>query len=126
MKSRKIYIIITLVLILIEFMIERFFKQGFIRYYLGDVFAAVLIYSLTKSIIYVKPIKLGVYVLIFTFLVEFFQYIDVLSILGITKNKFTSIVLGHTFSFIDLLCYFVGVTSIFIIDYFIIEKSHHS
>ncbi len=124
MKNRNIYIFITIVLFVVEFMIEGYFKQGFIRYYVGDVFAAMLLYTLTKSIMTVKPIKLAIGVLIFTFSIEFLQLIDILAILRIAKTKFTSIVLGHSYSSIDLVCYFVGVGVVFICDYYWLDKKN--
>lgn len=122
MENRVLYIVISIVLLLIEFLIERFFKNGFVRYYLGDVFVVILIYTSIKSFKPISATKLAIPVLIFSYCVEFLQYIDIVSLIGATKNRFTDIVIGSTFSVLDLISYTIGITCIFIVDYYFIEK----
>lgn len=116
MKTKSIYILLAIFVFAIEVVIEKYFKDGFIRYYLGDVLVAVLVYLFFRGVTNVKKNVLAILVLVFTFTVEFLQLIDILEILEIKKNRYTSIVLGHTYSFYDLICYLVGVFGVYILD----------
>lgn len=116
------YALLSFVLFLVEVIIEKYFKDGFVRYYLGDVFIAMLIYLIIRTITNLKQAIVAVVVLIFTFTVEFLQLINILAILEIQKTKFTSIVLGHTYSFYDLTCYLLGVTIVYLMDDYLICK----
>lgn len=121
--KRRIYLIISILILVIEVLIETQCKGGFIRYYLGDYIMVIGIYTMIKTL---KPtcnsIKLAISILIFSFGVEFLQWINILEVLGINRSRTTDIIIGSTFSTTDLICYALGVLSVYTIDQFYTNK----
>ena len=82
-------------------------KGGFVRQYLGDVLAVILLYALARTIFSVPPSNLPLKIFAFVAALEIAQYFGVVQILGI-ENKILKIMIGGTFDFTDLLCYAAG------------------
>lgn len=113
---RKKYIIGFLILLVIEILIALFVHGGFIRNYLGDVIVVWVVYCFVKMIF---P-KLNSYftaigVMLFAFVVEFLQAVNIVDILGLGNIKFFRVIIGTSFSVIDLICYACGTAFIFIL-----------
>jgi len=109
MKSRKPYIVGFLLLTAVEFLIGLFVHDNFIRPYIGDVIIVWVLYCLVR-IIFPKKFNsylLALCILIFSFLTEFLQYINIADVLGL-KSKFLRTLVGTSFSYADLLCYTAG------------------
>lgn len=97
-----------------------------IRGFMGDVIVTILIYSIVKIFITVKPLMLGVIVLLFSYMVEGLQYIHIVDKIGLGDNKIARIIIGTTFSTSDLIAYLIGVVIILWVDMKIIEaKKEH-
>lgn len=101
----------------VEVAIAVFQFGSFVRSYLGDVFVIWLMYyAMTAVVQYPKPrIVLGV--LIFSYFIEVLQYFKVLKHLGLNHNRILNIVVGSSFSWIDLLCYSVGALVLWLINW---------
>ena len=113
-----IYGIATLVLLGIEILIGLF-ATGWVRIYLGDVLVVILIYTFIRTISINKPSKwfiLPTAILLFAFLVEFLQLWGFCDRFGIT-NKLLRIIIGTGFSYIDLICYAVGIIPCYIVEF---------
>ena len=82
-------------------------KGGFVRHYLGDVLAVILLYALARAIFSVPPSNLPLKIFAFAAALELAQYLGAVQILGI-ENKILKIMIGGTFDLADLLCYAVG------------------
>ena len=80
---------------------------GFVRHYLGDVLAVILLYAFVRAIFSVTPSNLALKIFAFAATLELAQYFGAVQILGI-ENKILKIMIGGTFDFADLLCYAVG------------------
>lgn len=107
-KSRLIYLLLFSVFLAIEVLIALYVRDSFIRPYVGDAIVTVLICSFVR-IIFPEKIKfLPLYVCAFAFAVEIGQYFDMVSVIGLSENRFFSILLGSTFSAADLFCYAIG------------------
>ena len=48
------------------------------------------------------------YVFLFAAAVEVLQYYDYVTVLGLGDSKFFRILLGTSFSYVDIICYAVG------------------
>ena len=48
-------------------------------------------------------------VLIFAFVIEGLQYIQLVNILGLQDSKLANVVLGNSFSWMDMLTYVLGI-----------------
>lgn len=118
-KSRIIYLAIAFVLFVIEFWIEKNLQTGFIRFYVGDYLVAILLYTLFMFICKPSYFPAAMAVLFFCYVVEAFQWMDVLSILHVKKTRWTNILLGSSFSWLDVLCYTLGVFTVFWIEFFL-------
>lgn len=114
--SRWFYLIIFIVLILIEIMIALFLHGGFIRNYGGDIIVVWVLYALIRIIIPEKEKLLPLWIFIFSVFVEFMQYIKIVDILGI-ENPILRTIIGTSFSWWDILCYFVGCVPLGIFEY---------
>lgn len=109
MKSKRLaYALATIVLILIEVFIAIYVHDNFVRPYLGDVLVVIAIYTLVRTFIPDKIKLLSVYVFIFAVIVEVLQYFNIVDILGVSNNRFLSVLIGGVFDLKDIMCYAVG------------------
>jgi hypothetical protein len=99
----------ALLLFLTEVIIGRYIHDTIIRPYIGDLLVAILIYCIVKSLVNTPVFKTAVWVLIFCYLVEVSQYFNLIGLLGWQNSKLAHIILGSHFSWIDMLCYTIGV-----------------
>ena len=123
MKKRLPYIIGFAVLLIIEILIALFIHGGFIRFYIGDVIVVWVVYCFVQIFICEKAnayiTALGV--MIFAFIVEFLQYINIVDIIGLGDIQFFRTLIGTSFSVVDLMCYACG-TAVMCIFIFIKNK----
>lgn len=115
-KQRITYALMFVAILLIEVLIALFVRDKFVRPYVGDVLAAVLICCLCRVFIPNKVTALPIYVFAFTTAVEVAQYFDVVKLLGLENNKLVSTLLGRTFSVADILCYAIGCLGFYLIE----------
>lgn len=110
-RKRLVYLSLSIILFLIELFIALFVHDRFIRPYFGDVLVVILVYSAVRVIFPEKPKLLPIYVFIFAVLVEVSQYLDLAELLG--GGVILSTIIGTSFSWLDILCYFVGTLLIY-------------
>ena len=105
---RIAYLLLTLALFGVELYIALYVHDGFIRPFLGDTLVVLLIYLFCQIFLLkpARPVALGV--LLFAFIVEFFQAVDIVAVLGWQNIEWLSIVIGRSFSWADLVAYTVG------------------
>ena len=118
-RPRLIYAAVFLSLLITEVIIALFGRDAFIRPYGGDILVTALLCTLVR-ILFPKGIKLlPLYVFIFSVLVEFAQYINVVKLLGLLDIAFFRIIIGTSFSWIDIICYGAGCILFFVFEFFI-------
>jgi hypothetical protein len=105
--DRRSFLIFLLILIL-EIIIGTFFHDRFVRYFLGDVLIVVLICYFMRSWWAIRLWILLLGTLIFAFLTELAQYVDLIGLLGWQHSEFTRLTIGSTFDWTDLLAYTIG------------------
>ncbi|VXB88523.1 conserved membrane hypothetical protein [Flavobacterium sp. 9AF] len=113
---KKQYFIATILLFLTEVGIALYIHDDFIRPYMGDVLVVLLLYCFIQSFFTFSVKATAVFVLLFSFTIEFLQYIHIVEKLGLQKYAIARTVLGTSFSWIDLLCYTIGVILIVLIE----------
>lgn len=112
------YFLIAIAIFLVEVLIATKLKDlFFVRAYLGDVFVVMLMYYFIKAFFAFEPLKLIIGIFIFSCLIEFFQYFHFGELLGFKDNRIMMIVLGNSFSWIDILCYFAGCVILYLIEF---------
>lgn len=107
-KLRICYAAATLLLLAVEVLIALFVDDDFVRPYIGDVLAVIVVYTFIRIIIPEKCAMLPLFVFIFAVGVEVLQYFDLVNVLGLESNRFLSILLGSVFDFKDIICYAIG------------------
>ena len=123
-NKRLVYALLFLGIFLIEVIIALFVRDNFVRPYIGDLLVTVLLCSFVRVFIPDKISALPILVFAFSVLVELAQYIDVVKIFGLESSKLLSILIGRSFSFIDILCYALGCLAFFVLDNLIKKKSY--
>lgn len=115
-KRRGGYLLLSLVLLLTEIGIGRFVHDAFLRPYGGDILVVILIYCLIRVVIPTGWRRLPLYVFIFACAVEVLQYFDFVTLIGLGDNAVARTALGTSFSFLDILCYFVGCALVALVE----------
>lgn len=115
-KIHKKYLISSIILFFVEVLIALYVHDKIIRPYIGDVLVVILIYCSINAITSFNKIKVGVFVLLFSFVIELLQSLNLVNVLGLEKNKIACIVIGNSFSWIDILCYIVGMLMVLILE----------
>lgn len=108
MKKRIIYAIITIFLLTVEVLIALFIHDNFIRPYVGDVLVVMVLYTFIRIFVPEKVKLLPLYILCFAVLVEVLQYFRIVEMLGLSENRFFSVLIGSVFDIKDIICYAVG------------------
>lgn len=116
LRFNRNYFALTIILFVIEVFIAIFVNDAFVRPFLGDVIVVWFVYYFIRSFIAIKPIYIAVFTLLFSFAVEIGQYFKLIEILGLQEYKWARIVIGTSFSWWDMLCYFVGFLILFLMD----------
>lgn len=108
LMPRAVYAVSFAVILIIEILIALFVRDSFIRPYGGDILVTILICCFMRMIFMGKIQLLPLWVFLFAVTVEVLQYFDIVSILGLGDIKFFVILIGNSFSFVDIICYAVG------------------
>ncbi len=108
-SPKKAYLISFILLLLVETGIAIWVKDDFIRPYLGDFLVVILIYCFLMTVSRLPVLTGLIIVLIFSFVVEFFQLINIVKVLQYQPPEIVMIVLGSSFSVWDLLAYSLGI-----------------
>ena len=121
-SKRTVYAVMFMVIFLIEVIIALFIKDRFIRPYVGDLLVTMLLCALIRIFIPNKITALPIFVFLFSVLVEIAQYVDIVELLGFENSKVLSVLVGRSFSVIDIVCYALGCILFFLADFFLIKK----
>ena len=119
----KNYFGFAFLLFFIEVLIALYLNDRFVRPYLGDVLVVILMYCFLKSFLKLPVLTVAIAVLVFAFMIEFLQFLNLVEKLGLEKSKMAKTVIGTSFSWIDLLTYVIGITIVYVIEKILIEKN---
>nr|WP_288834266.1 DUF2809 domain-containing protein [uncultured Flavobacterium sp.] len=87
-----------------------------IRPYFGDVLIVILIYCFLKSFLNFSVWTTAIIVFCFSFFVEFSQYLNLISKLGLEHSGIAKAILGNSFSYLDLFAYTTGILVVLIFE----------
>lgn len=93
---------------MIEVLIALYVKDNIIRPYGGDVIVIALIYTFILTFIEANKMRIAIFVLLYAFLIEYLQYLNIVDVLGLSDNKLMVIIIGTSFAWLDMLCYLIG------------------
>lgn len=109
------YFLIFISIFIVEVIIALFIRDNFIRPYFGDYLVIFLVYYFLLSFINADKNKIALGVLQFAFIVETIQAYNILKYFNLEKYKVLRIVAGNTFSFEDLIIYYLAYLTIMVI-----------
>ena len=116
-KFDRKYFLYTLLLFAVEVIIATTLKDiVWIRAYLGDVIVVWLVYTFLLSFVsFQDKNKVAFWVLMLAFAVEIAQFFNFAAHLGFEDGSVMSIILGNSFSWLDMGCYLLGASVIWTI-----------
>lgn len=118
LQLNRNYLFFAILIFSIEILIAVYLTTGFIRYTLGDYLVVILLFCFIKSFIEGDSFKIALGVLIFSFLIEFLQLLNILELLNIQHNHLLKLILGSTFHASDLLAYtLLGIITVIFFEY---------
>ncbi len=110
------YFMCFIFLLITEILIALYVHDEIIRPYIGDLLVVILIYCVVKTFLIIAPLPLTISVFIFACFIELLQYLQVVKLLGLQHNKLARVIIGTSFSWTDMLCYFAGIIIILFIE----------
>jgi hypothetical protein len=111
------YILLTLLLLVIEITIAVFVHDQFIRPFFGDFLAVIFVYCGLR-IFKQNILKTALISLLIAYFIEILQYFKFIEITGLIKFKMLAVVIGNSFSWLDMLAYSLGFVFIVLIENF--------
>lgn len=111
------YPIASVVLLTVEIFIAVFIHDQFIRPFFGDFLAVVFVYCGLR-IFNQNILKTALLSLLIAYFVEILQYFKFIEITGLIKYKVLAILIGNSFSWLDILAYTLGFVFILLIENF--------
>ncbi|MCK5918776.1 MAG: DUF2809 domain-containing protein [Cocleimonas sp.] len=107
--SKRTYAILAISLFITEIIIAtKLNHYHFIRHYLGDFLVVILLYFMVKAVINVRGKPLAISIFIFATLLEISQYFHLADRLELAQGGVARIVIGTSFSMLDLVMYALG------------------
>ena len=116
LKFRPAYFILTIILLITEICIAKFFHDGFIRNNLGDFLVVILIYCFIRSFFNLSVLSTSIAAVVFSYAVELSQYFKVVEKLWLQNSKIARIVMGTSFEWADILAYTLGIGFVLLIE----------
>ncbi|RYZ45543.1 MAG: DUF2809 domain-containing protein [Chitinophagaceae bacterium] len=116
LTSRPVYFILTLILFTVELLIALFVNDSFVRPYGGDYLVVILLYCFVRSFFKIAVSRAAAVVLLIAFLVEIFQGLQGIRLLGWQNNRLAKTVLGTSFEWTDLLAYVLGIVTVLLME----------
>jgi hypothetical protein len=113
---RKNYFFLTLLLFLVEVAIALFVHDRIVRPYGGDFLASIFLYCLLRSVVSWPALPLAIAALVLAYLVEAMQHVGLLSQLGLQGSRVARVVLGSSFSWLDMLLYTAGILLVIMVE----------
>lgn len=126
MKTKRLWYAVAFAALLVtEVLIALFVKDAFIRPYGGDILVTILLCCLIRIVVPERCRLLPLWVFLFAVTVEFAQYFDFVTLLGLGEIEFFRVLLGTSFAWLDILCYGVGCVIFWGIEIFLYHHRQH-
>ncbi|MCP9767105.1 DUF2809 domain-containing protein [Lacihabitans sp. LS3-19] len=114
MKTK--YLLLALILLITEILIAIYAHDKFIRPFFGDFLAVIFVYCCLMIFLSRWPLKVALSSLLIAYLIETLQYFKFIEITGLIKYKVLAILIGNSFSWLDILAYTIGFITILIVE----------
>jgi hypothetical protein len=114
----KYYGLLALCLFIIEVLIALYVHDAIVRPYVGDVLVVILIYCFVKAFVDTPVLPTAIVVLVFAYVIEWLQYLQIVNWLGLQHNAIAITVIGTTFQWGDILAYTLGILVVLLVEKF--------
>ncbi len=121
-RFHKTYFAISVIIFILECVIAKYCNDSFIRPYFGDFLVVILMYTALKTFLQITPVWTGTITILVSFAIEFSQYFHLTKALNIEDNPLATLILGSSYSNLDLLLYLLGTITIYWIDVKVLSK----
>lgn len=91
-------------------------RDAWVRPYVGDVLAVVLVYASLRMVLVLPAPALATVSFLVGAIVEAIQYLGLPEILGLARHPLLAVVVGATFQREDLVAYAIGALIAWLID----------
>jgi len=118
MTWRPRYALAAVLLLAVEVVIALFVRDRFVRPYLGDVLAVMLVYCGLRAVLSLRVLPAALLAFAIGAVIEFGQAIHVLDLLGV-HDRVARVVLGGSFEWLDFVAYAAGAVAVLAIERFI-------
>ncbi len=125
LRFNKIYFVLTLLLFATEVFIGACLHDAVIRPFGGDFLVVILMYCFVKTFVNITVKKAVTGVLITAYLVEVSQYFKLVAVLGLKHSPLANILLGNSFSWVDMLMYTLGMMLVAALEKLAHKKQKH-
>lgn len=115
-RFHKTYFILAVLLFLIEVAIALFVRDRFVRPYVGDFLVVIFLYCFFRSFLKTPYRIVALYVLLFSYLIEWSQYYHLIKRLGLQQSRLAHLILGSGFEWLDLLAYTLGILLVLVVE----------
>jgi hypothetical protein len=110
------YFLISLGLLIIEILIAKYLHDDLIRPYGGDFLVVILLFCLVKTFLEAPAWLVALAVLLFSYFVEWTQYLNLADRLKLRRHSLLRILMGDYFSWTDIGCYTLGILTVLILE----------
>jgi len=108
-RFSKIHFLLAVVLFLVEVYIALYVHDAIVRPYVGDLLVVIFLYCFVRAFLNTPPVKTALAVLLFSYLIEFSQYLNLVKHLGLQHSRLANVVMGNSFEWMDMLAYTLGI-----------------
>ncbi|OSZ66408.1 hypothetical protein CAP40_11000 [Sphingomonas sp. IBVSS2] len=108
MVWRPRHAIVAALLLVVEVLIALRVRDRFIRPYLGDVLAVILVHCALRAVLPIRALPAAATAFGIGALIELGQAIHILDLLGLRGIRVVAVVLGGSFEWLDFLAYAAG------------------
>lgn len=123
MRFKPIYFCLALAIFFAEILIASVFSSSaFVRGSLGDLLVVMLLFYLVLAFWPVRPLYLALALFVFACALEAGQYFQLPRLLGVERDSVLGVVVGSTFSWEDILMYFLGCLAALALSRFVFNE----
>lgn len=122
-RLNKNYLLATVLLFFTELLIALYVHDDLIRPFGGDLLVVILIYCGVKSFYNVSAWKAAIGTFTFACIVEMLQYIHFVQRMGLQKNTLARIIIGTSFSWMDIVAYAIGTGIVLLVENFVVRNN---
>jgi Protein of unknown function (DUF2809) len=122
LRFDPVYFFLAILLVATDFLIVDRLHDAVIRPYGGDLLWGIFLYCVVRSFVNRPVVPTALAVLLFCYAEEILQYFHLADRLGFTKPSLMRTLIGTSFSWVDMLCYTLGIGVLILLESVVQKK----